>query len=330
MTAGPEGLLIVDKEAGLTSAQVVARVRRLSGIRRVGHTGTLDPFATGVLPVCLGRATAAATYMLNWDKAYQCQIRLGFATDTMDSDGQATDIAPGKESWLPFLEGDPAAILTLKETVASLASITCQQAPLYSAVKIKGKPLYKYAREGKEVERPVRPVTIYESSYLGLSRDREGYPLVAVRFLVSSGTYIRSLADQLGRQLGCFAHAASLRRLSTGHLDLSSAVRLDTLTGKGELERFLQPVTEAFRGWPQLPLTEQEGLDMAHGRAIPCPTDRIESADPGLARLAPPPDMDWLTFRYLDRLVAVGRREEDSCRPRRVFITPEELRKEKR
>ena len=324
MTGPVEGILIVDKEAGMTSADVVSRIRRLAGIRRVGHTGTLDPFATGVLPVCLGRATAAATFMLNWAKRYRCEIRLGYATSTMDPEGQVTKRPARPSLWRRFLDqADERARQDLEEAVASLTAVDFQQAPRYSAVKVKGKPLYLYARQGQEVERPVRPVTVYEAGLQGVRADESGYPLVTVEFLVSSGTYIRSLADELGEKLGCQGHAASLARLAAGHFDLSSACRLDQLTG--ELEGLLLPAGDAFRGWPRLMLTRPQALDLAYGRAIIFEEEGLEAAEELAGKLSPPPDDSWLACLLEGRLLAVGRREEDSFRARRVFIRPEEL-----
>ncbi|NLA95465.1 MAG: tRNA pseudouridine(55) synthase TruB [Clostridiaceae bacterium] len=324
MTGPAEGILIVNKEAGMTSADVVSRVRRLYGIRRVGHTGTLDPFATGVLPVCIGRATAAATFMLNWIKRYRCEIRLGYATSTMDPEGQATKKASRPSLWRRFLDqSDMGASQDLEKAVASLTATTFQQAPRYSAVKVNGKPLYHYARQGQEVERPVRPVTVYEAGLLGVRADESGYPLVAVEFLVSSGTYIRSLADKLGEELGCPGHAASLVRLATGHFDLSSACRLDQLTD--DLTDLLHPVGDAFCGWPRLRLSRAQALDLAYGRAIIIAEQGLEAAEAVPGRLSPPPDDSWLACLLEDHLVAVGRRGEDGFRARRVFVQPEEL-----
>jgi len=131
-----EGILLVDKEAGVTSADIVARVRRLFKMKKVGHTGTLDPFATGLLPVCLGRATAVAHYMLNWPKRYLCEVKLGYATDTMDTEGQVTLRAPDSQSWRRFLDPrDREAASELERAVASLTRITEQRAPLYSGTR---------------------------------------------------------------------------------------------------------------------------------------------------------------------------------------------------
>lgn len=308
----------------MTSAAVVSQVRRLSGVRRTGHTGTLDPFATGLLPACLGRATAAAAYMLTWTKRYRCEIRLGYATTTMDSEGEVTERASHASAWQVFLDQkDSRAAAALEKAVASLTAVTMQQAPLYSAVKVGGKALYRYAREGREVERPFRPVKIHEAKFLGLGTDDAGYPLVRAEFLVSSGTYIRSLAAQLGEELGCPGHAASLVRLATGHFELGDAVKLGQLT-EDWISR-LRPVGDAFRGWPGLPLTREEALDLAHGRTMACDGQRLVAADGEAGRLAPPPDSSWLACRWGDRLIAAATLEEGRCRARRVFVRPEEL-----
>lgn len=320
----PEGILLIDKEAWMTSAAVVSRVRRLFGIRRVGHTGTLDPFATGLLPVCLGRATAAAAYMLNWSKRYRCEVRLGYATSTMDSEGEVTERAAHPSLWQPFLDqGDSLAADALKKAVASLTAVTWQQAPLYSAVKVQGKPLYRYAREGREVERPVRQVKVFAADFLGLRADDSGYPLVEIEFLVSSGTYIRSLASQLGEELSCPSHAASLMRLAAGHFELSSAWRLEQLTDD-PLSRLL-PVGSAFCGWPGLPLTREQALDLAYGRSIACDESVAVEPDREAGRLSPPPGDNWRACWQEGRLIATATIEERRCRARRVFVRPEEL-----
>ncbi|MDD3418819.1 MAG: tRNA pseudouridine(55) synthase TruB, partial [Eubacteriales bacterium] len=222
------GILIIDKQAGMTSAGVVSRIRRLLKMKRVGHTGTLDPFATGVLPICFGRATRASAYMLHWDKRYRVDIRLGYATTTMDIEGEAILPIADVGECRKWLEDEPR----IRQEVERLVEEKEQRPPMYSAIKHRGKPLYEYARQGIEIERPMRSIRVYESVFKNLWEDEQGYPIVSVELMVSAGTYIRSLADLLGQRLGCGAHAAALRRLSVGHFDLQKALTLDELESK--------------------------------------------------------------------------------------------------
>lgn len=307
------GILIIDKEAGLTSAGVVAAVRRIFGMRRVGHTGTLDPFATGVLPVCLGRATAAAAYMSGWDKSYRCEVLLGYSTDTMDREGEILEVTPPDLCRALLEEGQSAR---LQAAVESLILEKSQQAPLYSAVKIAGKPLYRYAREGQSVERPVRPIQVYESRLVGLHESADGYPILTLDLTVSSGTYIRSLADLLARRLGVRGHASSLRRMSAGPYDQAQAAPLDDPAIR---ERVL-PVGSAFIDWPSMDLTREEALDLSHGRTIGCEAGRLQPASGGSRSQA-----EGLAFFHKQDLVAVGREEDGRCRVKRVFISPLDL-----
>ena len=322
MTAAPDGILLIDKDPDLTSAAVVSRLRRLLGMKRVGHTGTLDPFATGLLPVCFGRATAVASYVQEWDKSYRCGIRLGYATSTMDPEGEVTDRAEDPAAWRDYLPGG-RGLGRLEEALASLTRETLQQAPAYSAVKIQGKPLYQYAREGKEVDRPLRPIRVYESRLLEVTEDGEGGPLVMAHFRVSSGTYIRALADLLGRRLACYGHAASLRRLSVGHFHLDQALKLEALfalfddLGKDpqalraalEDRGAILDIGQAFLDWPRQDLTRPQARDLAQGRPLALP------GEAGGRR----------AFFFQERLVAVGRIEAGQGRVNRVFLSPDQL-----
>lgn len=315
------GILIIDKEAGITSAKVVSRLRRLLGMKRVGHTGTLDPFATGVLPVCFGRATSASAYMLNWDKRYLVDIRLGYATTTMDTEG--TPIEPMSDPvlcrrWL--LEQQ-----RLTAEVERLSLETKQQAPMYSAVKHQGKPLYEYARKGIEIERPARPIQVIEATMQSVREDDEGYAIVSAELHVSSGTYIRSLADLLGHRLGCGAHASALRRLTVGHFELQEAVSLnelealfDALDGRRELfikalteRRLVRPVADVFSKWPSYQLEQDEALRLANGQSFACSTS----------------DGDEVAFLYEGRLIAVGAIIMGQCHTKRVFVAAETIGK---
>ncbi|NMA18158.1 MAG: tRNA pseudouridine(55) synthase TruB [Clostridiaceae bacterium] len=323
------GIIIINKPADMTSAGVVSLLRRFLGMRRVGHTGTLDPFATGVLPICFGRATAAAHYMLKWTKRYRCLAALGAATDTMDRDGLITERAP--EIVLPF--SDEAA---LRDAVAALSSITEQQVPLYSAVKRDGKPLYKYARQGIDVERPIRKITVYESKLLSLTKKSDGYSHVLFECHVSAGTYIRVLVDTLGRALGTLAYAETLERVATGSFSLEKSVTLEELSQRfdaasgdrvlwrHDLEKdgLILSTGAAFTGWPSIPLTRDEALAITHGQHLNLSQPVREPLDKEAALSAPPPDDTWVALFYENKLIAVAERDDARYRPRRIFCDP--------
>jgi tRNA pseudouridine55 synthase len=210
------GLIIVDKPIGLSSAAVVNRVRGRLGIKRAGHTGTLDPLATGVLPVCLGEATKLAGYLLAEDKAYRATLVLGAETSTYDSEGEVTARDPAGAAAVTRAALDAAIA---KRTGAQL-----QEPPLYSAIKVGGRRMHAYARAGEAVERALRPVTIHRIAVAEVA-----LPRVVLDIECSKGTYIRSLAFDLGRDLGCGAHLGALRRTRTGTYDEALAIPLDQI-----------------------------------------------------------------------------------------------------
>lgn len=208
------GLLLVDKPEGLTSAAVVARVKRVLGQRKVGHLGTLDPFATGLLPVCIGEGTKIAPFLADDVKSYVGEIVLGVATDTLDRTGAVVEELP-----VP-----PWSTERLAKALVGFRGDVSQTPPMYSALKRGGVPLYRLARAGQSIEREPRPVriTVFDAAWIATDR---------LRFAVtcSRGTYVRVLAEDLGRALGTCAHLASLRRTVCGAFDVSAAVRLDDL-----------------------------------------------------------------------------------------------------
>jgi tRNA pseudouridine55 synthase len=214
--SGPEmhGLLLVDKPEGLTSATVVAVVKRTLRQRKVGHLGTLDPFATGLLPVCIGEGTKVAAFLADDEKRYVGEIVLGAATDTLDRTGTVVERVP-----VP-----PLVTARLTAALAVLRGDLLQTPPMYSALKRDGVPLYRLARAGHTVERAPRPVRISRFDVAVVASDRLAFAVTCSR-----GTYVRVLAQDLGRQLGTVAHLATLRRTSCGPFELRDAVRLDDL-----------------------------------------------------------------------------------------------------
>jgi tRNA pseudouridine55 synthase len=245
------GVLNIDKPAGLTSHDVVNRIRRLAGLRRVGHAGTLDPLATGVLLVCLGRATRLVEYLTGQPKTYLATIRLGQTTNTYDAEGEITAEKPVMATEQEI----ETALAAFRDTISQLP-------PMFSAVKQGGRPLYKLARQGEEVERAARQVTIYELELLDWQP-----PDLQLRVVCSAGTYIRSLAHDLGRTLGCGGHITELRRTAIGSFTIETAVPLDNLTSDN-LATHLLPAEAAVQQFPRLDVTAEEALSLQQGKQI--------------------------------------------------------------
>ena len=248
-----EGILNIDKPTGMTSHDVVARVRRVAGLRRVGHTGTLDPLATGVLVVCLGKATRLVEYVVGRPKTYEAEIRLGESTNTYDSDGEITAERP--------LPGN-LSLEMLETHLEQFRGQIEQVPPMYSAIKQNGQPLYKLARQGKTVERPKRQVTIYQLDILQWSEAS-----LSVRVVCSAGTYIRSIAHDLGESLGCGAHLTGLRRTAVGEFSTDNAVALDDLAPENVSDHLLA-ADLAVNHMAELRLDEAQANDLRYGRVI--------------------------------------------------------------
>ena len=227
------GILLVDKPAGWTSHDVVGRQRRMTGQRRIGHSGTLDPMATGLLVVFLGRATRAVEFAEGHDKAYTALLRPGVVTDTLDTTGAVLATSPER----PTLSELEAALPRFRGEIEQLP-------PMYSALKYNGKKLYEIARAGGEVERKPRPVTIYRLECTG---ERDGDFVLEVE--CSKGTYIRTLCDDIGRALGCGACMSGLRRTRAGGFDVRDALTIEEIERRGA-ENCLLPVDALFAGRP--------------------------------------------------------------------------------
>jgi len=255
------GILNINKPAGMTSHDVVDRVRRISGQRRVGHAGTLDPLATGVLLVCLGQATRVAEYLMASDKVYQAQIHLGVSTDTHDAEGEVTATAE-----VDVREDE------LQEVLSSFVGSIQQVPPMYSALKRKGTPLYKLARQGITVEREPRSVKIHNIELLDWSP-----PLLSIRVKCSPGTYIRALARDLGQKLGCGAHLQGLTRLASGHFTLEEAVGLNELAeafAQGRWQQFIHPLDKALLDFEPMVVDAQTERRIRHGQQVQGPAAR--------------------------------------------------------
>ena len=297
-----DGVLIIDKPAGMTSHDVVARVRRILQERRVGHTGTLDPFATGVLIMLVGRATRLAQFLSGAEKEYQAVVRFGYSTDTGDLTGKPTsEISKGAMSSSPLSWSDreiDAALQTLRGEIDQIP-------PMYSAKKRDGRKLYELARRGETVERNSVRVKIREFEALRcagrfLKENDDGSVDLAVRVVCSAGTYVRTLAEALGERLGVGAHLVELRRTRAGDFSITSAMTLDQLQAKLDVEAsasiLLQP-DEALRSMPFVDLTERDAQRVRQGIAIFVSQHSHGAAAPGAS----------VRMRDTDgRLVAVG------------------------
>jgi tRNA pseudouridine55 synthase len=264
-------LHLVDKPEGWTSHDVVARLRRILGERRMGHAGTLDPFATGLLLVAEGRATALLGCMSLLPKRYRAVARLGVATDTQDLTG-----APLRTSHSIPSESE------VRAAVARLKARTLQRPPSYSAVKVRGERLYKAARRGETLEAEERPIRIYD-----LTADASSLPDVILDLTVSRGTYIRTLAHDLGEDLGCGAHLVSLRRIATGPFQVEDALPVEAPDRRS---RGTAPA-QAIPHLPRVVLTGEESARVRHGRAPVVDRERLVPAP--LHVPLPPGETDW-------------------------------------
>jgi len=251
-----DGILNIDKPSGRTSFNIVATVKRLTGERRVGHAGTLDPAATGVLPVCIGQGTRIIEFLVDTTKAYRAEIELGVATDTYDSSGRITQT------------GDHSGInqSQLESALTTFRGPIQQTPPMYSAIKYQGKRLYQLARAGIEVERQSRPNKIH---HLELTNWQP--PVATLEIVCDKGTYIRSLAHDLGQVLGCGANLKSLVRLRCGLFDLRDAISLPQLEDAcryGYWQRFVYPIDTVISHWMAMVVSDDEGQAIKNGRPL--------------------------------------------------------------
>ncbi|MBT8145893.1 MAG: tRNA pseudouridine(55) synthase TruB [Gammaproteobacteria bacterium] len=269
------GILVLDKPQGLSSNEALQRVKRLFNARKAGHTGSLDPLATGVLPLCFGEATKLSQFLLDSDKRYQVLIQLGERTDTGDAEGkiisgskmvdetgtaQSSETQSSETQSSEIGEASEISIDQLENALATFVGTIEQVPPMYSAIKQQGVPLYKLAREGKEVERASREVTIHNIDLLRFDAWE-----VELDVSCTKGTYVRTLADDLGELLGCGAHVKELRRLQAGSFDEASCVSLERLeevrqsSDKDDysgIDKFLQPMDQAVADLPEVKLPD--------------------------------------------------------------------------
>jgi tRNA pseudouridine55 synthase len=302
-TTPQDGILVVDKPAGPTSFDVVGRVRRALGVKKAGHTGTLDPAATGVLAVCLGEAVKLQQWITDTDKAYEALVVFGFATDTEDAAGREVE------------RGDPAG-LDAARVAAGLAGFVGeidQVPPMYSAVRVGGRRLHEAARRGEEVERAPRRVMVHALELLSFEPPAAGLARARVAVRCGKGTYVRTLATSLGKVLGVPAHLGALRRTLSGPFSIAHALPLDEIEALARdapealRARIVRPA-EALSGFPIVLVSAAETLALAQGKVLPriAPGPLCRAIDPG------------------GDLVAVCGPTEggDGLRPIRVFVQP--------
>lgn len=274
------GLLVIDKPEGISSAGVVTAVRRVTGIKKAGHAGTLDPMATGVLVVALGTATRLVRYVQDGAKEYLATVQFGVATKSLDADGEETERVP-----MNFSEAE------LLQTLEGFKGQLSQIPPMVSAIKVDGKRLYELARRGKEVARDARLIFVTELELLEFDSEPDS-PIATLRVVSSKGTYIRTLADDIARALGGRAHLIGLRRTRVGPFGLEDALSVDDL--EEWHSRLVQPA-HAVSELSQWFVTTEEAKEIGHGRALPA----VDGAGP------------WAMVGSDDELLAVYRREGD-------------------
>lgn len=291
------GVLVVDKPIGLTSHEVVQIIRRGTNIRRAGHTGTLDPRASGVLVILVGPAVRLSEYVSASDKRYQAVIRLGATTDTYDADGRVTKSTPADN--ITEEQFDEA----LQQFVGKIEQVP----PPYSAVKVKGRKAYEMARDGEDVELEPRTIEVYSLELLEWAP-----PEVVIDVYCSSGTYVRSLANDLGEKLGVGAHLIGLRRTKSGRFTLRDAAPLRKLRESfenGTWYQYLIPAAEALSDWPLVELSSEQVEEVRHGHRVPADPDEQAKMARGITEQG--------------ELVALMERVEETSewQPKKVFFS---------
>ncbi len=289
------GIVLLDKDTGLSSNAALQKVKHLFFAKKAGHTGALDPLASGILPICLGQATKVAGFLLDDNKRYFVRGRLGQTTDTLDSEGETTKI----KDFAQFNERQ------VKDAVLSFQGDIEQVPPMYSALKRGGQPLYKLARQGLEVERKARPVTIYNIDFLDYKKG-----IVSFEVSCSKGTYIRSLIADIGDKLGCGAHVIELRRTGFSHIDITQTIKFRDLEAL-KSDDFLQLDAKIFKSEDMLPnihsvtIGEQQSIDVRYGRKI-----KIENQSDNLVKI----------FDENATFLGIGKVEGGYLQPKRLFV----------
>ena len=310
------GIILVDKPEGMTSFSVVSRIRKILHTKKAGHAGTLDPFATGLLTVAVGKGTRVLRYMEKDDKTYRALMELGTITSTGDRDGETVGgRKPDREEAEALRKED---FKKIRESVSSMIGDITQVPSMYSAIKIKGRPAYDYARKGETVEIPERHVTIYDITIHRIYEEEETF-FIDMTVHCSKGTYIRSLCEDIGEKLGFGAYCKELRRISCGHFSIEEAVTLEELeekysSGDGS---FLKEEICAMGGLLRIEVSEKEAADLRNGKKLDFSAfkDRMETIEAGPS--------DRILAVYDGKPVAVIYSEEEEgsllIREERVF-----------
>jgi tRNA pseudouridine55 synthase len=296
------GVLLLDKPQGGSSNHILQRVKRLFGAAKAGHTGSLDPLATGMLPVCFGEATKISAFLLDADKRYHLECQLGVNTTTGDAEGEVIDTQ------------DVSAISErdVKKVLPDFLGEIDQVPPMYSALKHNGERLYKLARKGIEVERKARQVTIYDIDFISLQwqqQDDQQRLILELEVHCSKGTYVRTLVEDIAKKLNCGAHITSLRRLSVGPYDgnMLTIDQLEALAEQGEeaLDNCLQPVDSGVSHWPDVHLSSDAAFYVQQGQAVMVPQA---------------PTQGWVRIYDQDHFLGLGEIQDDGMvAPRRMI-----------
>jgi tRNA pseudouridine55 synthase len=259
------GVLLLDKPQGCSSNHILQKVKRLFGAAKAGHTGSLDPLATGMLPICLGEATKISAFLLDSDKRYRLACQLGVSTNTGDAEGEVIDT----QDATAITEQDILAVLP--EFIGEIEQVP----PIFSALKHNGERLYNLARKGIEVERKPRTITIYNIDYISLTTDEQQRIILELDVECSKGTYVRTLAEDIAKKLDCCAHITALRRLSVGPYS-GDMVTIDDLIalaeeGQDALDACLQPIDSGVADWPDVRLGSDAAFYVRQGQPVLVP-----------------------------------------------------------
>ena len=276
------GVLLIDKPKGLSSFDVIRELRRATGVKKMGHTGTLDPMATGLLVICLGEATKLVPYLTADDKGYEAEVTFGVTTDTYDAEGDITH-----QAHIDQLQSLRQS--SVVDQLTNFMGAQLQRPPAFSAIRVNGERLYDKARRGEKVDVPLRSVTFHHLELTrwssvdveDMSEASLSFPKAEVTVICSKGTYIRSLAFDLGAVLGCGAHLSALRRTQAGHFKLNEAHDLKSVTSEN-LSRVLTPLAEALPQAPKVTLNAAEVLAVQQGKVISAPN--LDPSDVGVYR----------------------------------------------
>lgn len=291
-----DGIVLLDKPGGMTSNRALQRVKRRLGAAKAGHTGSLDPLATGLLPICLGQATKLASMLLASDKRYTVTARLGVRTDSADSDGEIVDTATVPTRWRERLE----------QTLSRFTGSLQQTPPMYSALKYRGRRLYELARAGETVPRPPREVSVFDLQCVGCGDD-----WLSLAVHCSKGTYVRSLVEDIAAALGTLGHVVALRRDALGPFGLDEAVPLSVFESNGPgsaaaAQAAVLTPQVLLRGWPQIDLSGQEAEGFRQGQRLA----QVTTDATGLVCVLGPGGS----------FLGVGEVQADGLQPKRVFL----------